>query len=295
MNLRSALSGLGIVSAALALAVMPCDAQAPFRGVHFNPQVRPEQPDFPWLLHYGDCRDAVRIHLRDTVDTLHINFIDFFVLIPHTLAVPPKGPAAGQPVEEWANLTYLDNLAAFLDDCHTLGVSAEIDLACIMWIPSTVDSEHHISVSGVWPKADDTPWDESTTWYRGVIEYVEKRVQHPEAIAMWCMMGHYQWGGAEPVLWDGMPDVIAHTERLVKEVWPAFRSSGKRPKAAPIMLPIFSANDFWSAQPPQARLSAFTNLKKWLVDDLALPPDYWAMTSYPFCDPAPDGFFYLKA
>ena len=38
----------------------------------------------------------------------------------------------------------------------------------------------------------------------------------------------------------------------------------------------------------------FSNLKKWIVDDFALPPDYWVMTTYPFCDPAPDGFHYLR-
>ena len=36
------------------------------------------------------------------------------------------------------------------------------------------------------------------------------------------------------------------------------------------------------------------NLKTWLVDDLRLPPDYWPMTTYPFCDPAPDGVYYLR-
>jgi hypothetical protein len=81
----------------------------------------------------------------------------------------------------------------------------------------------------------------------------------------------------------------------VKHVWPIFRSAGKRPKAPPIMLPILSNTPFWMARSPKARLSAFANLKKWIVDDLAQPPDYWVMTTYPFCDPAPDGFFYLRA
>ena len=27
---------------------------------------------------------------------------------------------------------------------------------------------------------------------------------------------------------------------------------------------------------------------------MALPPDYWLMTSYPYCDPAPDGVYYLR-
>lgn len=39
----------------------------------------------------------------------------------------------------------------------------------------------------------------------------------------------------------------------------------------------------------------FTNLKRWLIDDLALPPDYWVMSTYGFCDPAPDGYYYLRA
>ena len=59
-------------------------------------------------------------------------------------------------------------------------------------------------------------------------------------------------------------------------------------------MPIFSNNAYWTQRTPNARLIAFTNLKKWIVDDLAAPPDYWVMTTYPFCDPAPDGFSYLK-
>jgi hypothetical protein len=37
------------------------------------------------------------------------------------------------------------------------------------------------------------------------------------------------------------------------------------------------------------RLSSVRNLKRWLVDDLRLPPDYWVMSTYPCCDPATDG------
>ena len=77
-----------------------------------------------------------------------------------------------------------------------------------------------------------------------VIEYVEARAAHPEAIAMWCMMGNYHLGAAEPVLWDdtNRPEIGKCTERFVKVVWPAFRAAGKRPKAAPILLPIFEMN-----------------------------------------------------
>lgn len=60
------------------------------------------------------------------------------------------------------------------------------------------------------------------------------------------------------------------------------------------MLPIFAARGYWADKTPVDRLSAFTNLKRWLVDDLKLPPDYWPMSSYPYCDPAPDGFRYMR-
>ena len=82
---------------------------------------------------------------------------------------------------------------------------------------------------------------------------------------------------------------MAALEQFVKNVWPAFRDAGTRPKAAPIMLPIFSKSDYWSTKSAGDRLSAFSNLKKWIVDDLSMAPDYWVMSSYPFCDPAPDG------
>ncbi len=142
----------------------------------------------------------------------------------------------------------------------------------------------------------DTPWDESATWYREVITAIESRAQHPENIAMWSMMGHYHHGTAEPELWgnDVNPAIPMYTEQFVKRVWPIFRSAGKTPKAAPYVMPILSNNAYRMARSPEQRLSGVANLKKWLVDDLALPPDYWPMTTYPFCDPAPDGFRYLR-
>ncbi|MFA6239664.1 MAG: hypothetical protein WC655_01970 [Candidatus Hydrogenedentales bacterium] len=290
-------AGLDLVYAAAEPHATPHSNQTPFRGVHFNPQVRADMPDFPWLLFYPEHRETVRRALEELVREARVNFIDIFVMIPHTLAKSAVGPQAGQTLAEWANIAYLDNVAAFIDDCHAAGISLEIDLACNLWIPHSVDSEHHLSNSGHWPKADDTPWDEAATWYSEVIEYVEAHTAHPESIAMWSMMGNHEFGAAEPVLWDreDLPAVTTSTEQFVKRVWPVFRAAGKRPKASPIMLPIFSANPYWSARPPLARLSAFSNLKKWLVDDLALPPDYWVMTTYPFCDPAPDGFHYLRA
>ena len=113
---------------------------------------------------------------------------------------------------------------------------------------------------------------------------------------MWGMMGHYQLGTAEPDLWgnDLNPAILVYTEQFVKRVWPVFRSVGKRPKAAPYVFPIFSNCTYWMAKSPEQRLSGVSNLKKWIVDDLALPPDYWPMTTYPFCDPQPDGVFYLR-
>jgi len=258
---------------------------------------------YPWpLFHWYDTDSAYRAGIRSALTELArdagINLITVFVAIPHTLKNPPQGPQAGQPISEWANFTYLDNLALFVDDCHGAGISVELDLADNRWIPFSVDSEHHLGQPGnpSWPVADDTPWDESATWYTQIINYVESQAKHPQSIAMWCMMGHYQLGTAEPVLWgnDYIPEVLAYTEQFVKNVWPVFRSAGNRPKAAPIMVPVYSNDPYWMSKSPEARLSAFTNSKKWLVDDLRLPPDYWAMATYPFCDPAPDGVHYLR-
>lgn len=269
----------------------------PLRGVYFNPQVE-DDPNFPWLLYYAPYRAQVRVALHDLANTARINLVTVFILIPNTLKDPPRGNAVGQTPEEWANIGFLDNAVTFLEDCHEMGISVEFDLADNRWVPYLVDSEHHIGKPGNpwWPVADDTPWDESAAWYRQVMEYVESHAAHPETIALWCMGGNYQLGGAEPVLWnnDGMPELLAYTERFVNHVWPVFRSAGTRPKAAPYAFPIFSNNAYWMTKPPEERLSGFTNLKRWLVDDLALPPDYWPMSTYPFCDPAPDGIHYLR-
>ncbi|NBX48799.1 hypothetical protein EBT25_02445 [bacterium] len=113
---------------------------------------------------------------------------------------------------------------------------------------------------------------------------------------MWCPIGNYQVGAAEPVVWDNAarPEIGQYTERFIKAVWPVFRATGKRPKAAPILFPIFAADDYWKTKTPADRLSGFTNVKRWIVDDLKQPPDYWVMSTYPACDPAPDGFHYLQ-
>ena len=65
-----------------------------------------------------------------------------------------------------------------------------------------------------------------------------------------------------------VPALLACTERFVKAVWPAFRAAGKRPKAAPYTLPIFSSTPYWMAKPREERLRAFIQLKEWLLDDL---------------------------
>jgi hypothetical protein len=272
-------------------------APAPhFRGVYFNPLVKADAPNFPWLLFYPQFRNQVRAALHDLAATTGVNLVDIFVCIAYSLKTPAVAPGTNQPLAEWANPAYLDNVAAFIDDCHDAGLSAEIDLVSNMWVPYSVDPKNQIGDSGYWPKPDETPWDESAMWYREMIMAIEARTKHPESIALWCMMGNYTLGTAEPCLWerDDNPAILAATETFVKKVWPVFHAAGKRPKAPPIMLPILADDATWSKKTPMQRLSAFTNLKKWIVDDLALPPDYWVMTSYPLCDPAPDGVNYLR-
>ena len=296
-NLKDAPSHVQVKSAPEAHRPLPRTGTG-LRGVFFNPQVKQsEAPEFPWLLLYPQCRSEVRTHLKELVSATDINFISIFVIIAHSLKQPSQSPQEGQPLAAWANIAYLDNVAAFIDDCHTAGVSVEIDLACNLWVPPSVEPKHQIANSGNWPMPGESPWKESALWYRETITYIEGRTKHPERIAMWGMMGNYEFGAAESCLWDrdDNPAVIASAEKFVKHVWPIFRSAGKRPKAPPILLPIFSNTPYWMARSPKARLSGFANLKKWIVDDLAQPPDYWVMSTYPFCDPAPDGFSYLRA
>ena len=273
-----------------------------FRGVFFNPKIdHPGMSGYPLPVFdpYGpEYRARIRAALQDLARDACLNLVGVFIPIPFTLARPAQAPRAGQRIAEWANLTYMKNVAVFVDDCHDAGLSVEFDLVDNRWIPFRIDPEHHIGRPGNhgWPVADDAPWESSSTWYREVINFVESRAQHPESIAMWSMMGHYHHGCAEPELWDNdaNPAIPAYTETFVKRVWPVFRSAGKRPKAAPYLLPILSNCAYWMPKSPSQRLSGVSNLKKWLVDDLALPPDYWPMSTYPYCDPAPDGFFYLR-
>lgn len=271
---------------------------ATFRGVFFNPNIKHEaSAGYPWpnFDHYeAEYRQQIRRALHELANEAKINLIDLFIPIPFTLLRPGQAPRKGQPLAEWANTRYLDSVAVFVDDCHDAGLSVEFDLADSRWLPNSVAMKELIGYP--WPAADEAPWESAAEWYRAVIERVEAKAKNPTSIAMWCMAGNYHWGTAEPDLWgdDRVPAISASTEKFVKRVWPMFRAAGKRPKAAPIMLPIFSNSAGWKAKTPEQRLAGFRNLKRWLVDDLALPPDYWVMSSYPFCDPAPDGCYYFR-
>lgn len=272
-------------------------ASPDFRGVYFNPQVKAGEADFPWLCFYPEYRSSIRTALTELVHASGINLVDIFVCIAYSLKTPAIAPKADQPITEWGNMAYLDGLVSFINDCQEAGLQVELDLANNLWVPYSADPKHQIGNSGYWPLPDETPWDEAANWYREVISYVEGRVKCPETIALWSMMGNYELGTAEPCLWDreDNPALLKYTEEFVKRVWPVFRASGHRPKAPPILLPILADGPYWREKTPQARLGAFTHMKQWLIDDLRLPPDYWVMTTYPFCDPAQDGFSYLKA
>jgi hypothetical protein len=265
------------------------------RGVFFNPQPR-DDPDFPWLLFYPDCRAAVRAEIAGLVEATGVNMVTVYVLIAYSLNRPSDAIQSEQPFSDWANTAYLDNVALFVDDCNAVGLSVELDLASNLWVPYSADAKRQIGHSEHWPMPDETPWDEAAAWYCGVIKYVERKATHPENIALWVMTGNYQLGAAEPCLWpdDTNPEILEGTERLVKYVWPRFRATGKRPKAAPYTFPIFSNAPYWMKKSPEERMAGLINLKKWLVDDLALPPDYWPISAYPLCDPAPDGVHYLR-
>ncbi len=269
-----------------------------FHGVFFNPQLERKEHSSSWLPNYHIHKTIVDKELRELVAKTGINLIDIQILIPHTLAKPKVPPSdQSESITDWANMTMMGNIVAFLDQCHKLGIQVEIDLATNMWIPFSVDRSNHIAQSPWWPEPDDTPWTESRIWYKQIIEFVESKIQEKEVIALWCMFGNYQFGGAEPVLWDtpARPDIKRYTELFVKNAWPVFRAAGVRPKGAPILLPIFSNDPTWLKRRPEDRLGAVSNLKGWLVDDLKMPPDYWLISTYTKSDPATDEFRYLEA
>ena len=267
---------------------------------------------FPFEAPYGGAYRNAVIGALNKMKKAGLNYLMWFIPIPRTVRKPYKGNAAGQPFEEWANFTFLDNLVALLDDCYDLGICVELDLADNRWIPFSIRPQEHIGKpDGLWPVAGEEPWKDSIEWYTAIIDYVEKSVRNVETIAMWCMTGNFQLGGSEPVVWDGegQPDIVNASERYVKECWPLFRATGKRPKGSPYMMPIFVNGGYWVGPPergkfiedtywadktPTCRLSSFSNIKKWLADDLNIPPDYWMMSSYAYCDPARDGVNYMK-
>lgn len=268
-----------------------------FRGIYFNPQINREQSSPEWLHQYHIHKNIVDRELQELVAKTHINLIDIQILIPHTLAKPKVPPSnQSKSITQWANMTMMGNIVAFLDHCHSLGIQVEIDLATNMWIPFSADTTRHIANSPWWPEPDNTPWTESQIWYTQIIEYVESQVQDKTVIAFWSMFGNYQFGGAEPVLWNtpNNPDIARYTKLFVKKVWPAFCKAGERPKGSPILLPIFANDPNWLKRRPEDRLSAVSNLKKWLVDELNMPPDYWVISTYTHSDPASDGFQYLN-
>ncbi len=293
------LAGFILTVVSLTDAVSPCDAAstAPLRGFFFNPWVNDEVRGDAWLKHYHLYHEAVDGELKELVAKTGINFLDIQILIPRTLARPKVGPTDdAASIDQWADMTFMKNVVRFLDVCHKEGVQVEIDLATNMWIPFSVDTKDHIANSRWWPVPDDTPWTESAVWYTQIIEYVEQHVRDKNVIAMWCMFGNYQLGGAEPVLWTSpsISRVNEYSELFVKQVWPRFRAAGERPKAAPIVLPILSNSPYWSNRSTTDRLRAMVNLKQWLVDDLHQAPDYWIVSTYVRSDPATDGVAYLQ-
>jgi hypothetical protein len=276
---------------------LPTSDGSPFRGVFFNPLAADPVCGSAWLLHYAECREAVERDLRELVEKTDINLIDLQVLIPWTLADPKKPPRNDSAPTDWVNMATLNNLVSFIDYCGEQGVSLELDLATNMWLPYSVDTASHIANTPWWPEPDSTPWTEAAVWYKQIIEYVEAHVRNTGSIALWCMMGNYSLGGAEPALWgrQSNPEVTHYAEQFVKQCWPIFRTAGARPKAAPIALPIFADTSVWRNAPAEDRLSGVSNLKKWILDDLQLPPDFWVITTYVNSDPARDGVRYLDA
>ncbi len=275
----------------------PSVAPEELQGVHFSPASPTPPGTGHWLADYHLIRERVKREVGELVAETGANFLDVMVIIPTTLREKATAPSdAARGVADWANMTTLDNLVAFLDDCHQLGVSVEVDLACNLWVPYRVDTENHIGQSEWWPEPDDTPWTEAAVWYEQIIRHVEGSVAAPESIAFWTLMGNHQLGGAEPVTWDWpeRAEIATCTERFVKAVWPRFCRAAERPVGSPIMLPILADTPYWNAKSAEARLSSFRNLKQWLVDDLEMPPDYWVMSTYPCCDPATDGVEYLR-
>lgn len=293
LSLLAVLATAGVVS-----AVMP-DETVPevLQGVHFNPASESSTGTGHWLADYHLIRERVCGELAELVHETGMNFLDIIVLMPTTFREKAMAPSDGMTdVRQWADMQTLGNLVAFVDDCHRLGVCVEIDLACNMWIPYRIDTENHIAQSEWWPKPDGTPWTEAALWYEHIIRYVEDAVAAPEAIAFWTMFGNYRLGGAEPVTWDWpeQAEVLRYTEQFVKQVWPRFCRAARRPVGSPVMLPILADTPYWATKTPHERLSSVSNVKRWLSDDLQMPPDYWLITTYPCCDPATDGFYYLR-
>jgi len=270
-----------------------------FKGVMFDPNI--EHPGMAGYQYpvFDDYSGQYRADIRQALSELAgkgLNCICMFLCNLQTFKDFRRPNEAGQSVYVWGDLNYLDYFILFLEDCGEAGLRVFVDLVDNRWIPYSVDTKNHLGKKGgYWPVASDTPWEEAANWYSEIILYIEANVSDPNVIAAWGMQGNYSYGASEPKLWsDSNLEIIAMTEEFVKYVWPVFRTSGIRPKASPLMLPILADDWYWNTKTPLERLSAFTNLKKWLVDDLKLPPDYWTMTTYTYCDPANDGFHYLK-
>ncbi|MCO5236455.1 MAG: hypothetical protein M9933_09320 [Chitinophagaceae bacterium] len=277
-----------------------------FRGVFFNPYLKttpsPEHPYAIFLRYDKAYRAEVKEALNDLAKDAGINLVSLFIPIPLTLKKAATAPPAAKPNTiltnddlDYYNTAFLDGIALFIDDCYEAGLSVELDLADNRWVSYAINPDQRkVGYEGepYWPIADDTPWDESARWYSDVIIYIEGKTKHPENIALWTMTGNYLLGTAEPDLWS--PEVSEVTEQYVKQVWPVFAKAGKRPKGTPVLLPIYANDPYWNQKTSDERLAAFVNIKKWLVDDMQLPPDYWVMTTYPFTDPGSDGIKYIE-
>ncbi|MCF6284701.1 MAG: hypothetical protein L3K26_05895, partial [Candidatus Hydrogenedentes bacterium] len=167
----TALLGLLVVAVSTASAAATPDARgvpAPsaLRGVFFNPQL-PE--GHAWLLRYPACRARVQKIVRELSRETPVNMVVVYVNIAYSMKPPAELPGKDQAFVQWANTTYLDNVANFVDDCFDVGIAVELDLASKLWVPWSVQPNHQIGNSPNWPKPDEPPWTEAAAGYSGCI------------------------------------------------------------------------------------------------------------------------------
>ncbi len=122
-----------------------------FKGCYFIPYTTNFGVDCTWIsfYHQTDVKEEVNNELDELIDKTGVNCIQLGMEIARMLGDVDTLPQPGGDIEDWANMTYINNMATFINYCDSKGIGVIFELCTNCWIPGFVRTENHIAVEKV--------------------------------------------------------------------------------------------------------------------------------------------------